>query len=223
MNNSKSSSMHDEVAKVDFKKQFKELYNPPTKEAAIVQVPDMQFLMVDGAGDPNTAQEYQDAIEALYSVAYGLKFQIKKEQALDYAVMPLEGLWWTPDMRTFNIDNKENWLWTMMIMQPEAVTVELFEHIIEQVQKKKNLPILSRMRLQRLHEGMAAQIMHLGPFSAEGSTVTRLHAFIQEQGYVFDGIEQKHHEIYLSDPRRAAPEKMKTVIRQPVVPSPTKQ
>ncbi len=206
------------ITKVDLKKQFKHLYNPAAKEAVIVQVPAMQFLMIDGAGNPNTAQEYKDAIEALYGVAYTLKFLIKKEQAIDYPVMALEGLWWTPDMRTFSIDSKENWLWTMMIMQPEEVTAELFARALEQVKKKKDSPALAKMRLEHFHEGIAVQIMHLGPFSAEGPTIAKLHAFIQEQGYEFDGIEQKHHEIYLSDPRRAAPDKMRTVIRQPVKP-----
>ena len=187
----------------------------------MVDVPDMQFLMVDGTGNPNTSQAYREAIEALYGVAYTLKFQIKKEQAIDYPIMPLEGLWWTEDMQTFSTDNKENWQWTMMIMQPDQVNAKLFEQAREQVKRKKDSSALANTRLQRFHEGAAAQIMHVGPFSAEGPTIARLHAFIREQGYGFDGIEQKHHEIYLSDPRRAAPDKMKTVIRQPVTRFPT--
>jgi hypothetical protein len=149
-------------------------------------------------------------------MTHALKFQIKKEQAIDYPVMPLEGLWWTEDMRTFSTDNKENWQWTMMIMQPEQVTAQLFEQAREKIKRKKDSAALANMRLQQFHEGTAAQIMHIGPFSAERPTVARLHAFIREHGYRFDGKEQKHHEIYLSDPRRAAPDKMKTVIRQPV-------
>ncbi len=171
---------------------------------------------------PAPPQRYL-TVEALYSVAYPLKFLLKKELAIDYPVMPLEGLWWTQDMHTFSLDNKENWFWTMMIMQPEEVTGELFEQTLEQVRKKKASPALAKIRLQRFHEGLAAQIMHLGPFSAEGPTIAKLHAFIHDQGYEFDGIEQKHHEIYLSDPRRAVPAKMRTVIRQPVLPSPTRQ
>jgi hypothetical protein len=212
-----SGSAQRAVTKVDLRKQLKHLYNPSAKEAVMVDVPDMQFLMVDGTGNPNTSQAYQEAVEALYGVAYTLKFMIKKEQAIDYPVMALEGLWWAEDMQTFSTDNKENWQWTMMIMQPDQVTAKLFEQAREQVKRKKDSPALANMRLQTFHEGDAAQIMHLGPYSAEGPTIASLHAFIREQRYRFDGREQKHHEIYLSDPRRTAPDKMKTVIRQPVI------
>ena len=204
------------MTKIDFKKELKQLYNPSAKEAAIVDVPPMNYLMVDGTGDPNTAQEYQEAIEALYAIAYALKFAIKKERAIDYGVMPLEGLWWTDDMARFSMENKDIWKWTAMIMQPEYVTTELVEPALEQVAKKKKLPALSKMRFESLHEGLSAQIMHIGPFSAEGPTVEKLHSFIKENGYEFDGLIEKHHEIYLSDVRRVAPEKMKTVLRQPM-------
>jgi hypothetical protein len=214
MNKSVSTSAQRAGAKVDFKKQLRHLYNPSAKNVVVVDVPDMQFLMVDGIGNPNTSQEYQGAVEALYAMAYALKFLLKKEQGVDYVVMPLEGLWWVPDMREFSIEHKETWLWTMMIAQPEEVTAVLFERACVQMQRKKPSPALAKLRLEPFHEGLAAQIMHLGPFAAEGSTIARLHAFIREQGYAFDGIQQKHHEIYLSDPRRAAPEKMRTVIRQ---------
>ena len=134
------------VTQLDLRKQFKSLYNPSAKEVTIVDVPAMQFLMVDGTGNPNTAQEYK--IEALYGVAFTLKFLIKKEKAVDYPVMALEGLWWTPDMREFSIDNKDNWLWTMMMMQPEVVTKERFEQVLEQMEKKKPSPALAKMRLE---------------------------------------------------------------------------
>jgi hypothetical protein len=202
--------------KVDQKKQFANLYSPSAKEVVVVMVPAMHFLMIDGAGNPNTSQDYQQAVEALYGVAYALKFLLKKEQEIDYAVMPLEGLWWASDMREFSVEHKEGWLWTMMIAQPEEVNAALFERAREQVQRKKPSPALAKLRLEEFHEGLAAQIMHLGPYAAEGPTIARLHAFIREQGCTFDGIRQKHHEIYLSDPRRAAPEKMRTVIRQPM-------
>ena len=210
-----SDTAQKAVTKLDLRQQLKYLYNPSPKEAAMVTVPDMQFLMIDGTGNPNTSPAYQEAVEALYGVAYTLKFQVKREQAIDYPVMPLEGLWWAEDMQAFSIDNKDDWQWTMMIMQPEQVTAQLFEQAREQVRRKKDSPALANMRLQLFHEGTAAQIMHIGPFSTEGPTIARLHAFIRGQGYRFDGKEQKHHEIYLSDPRRAAPDKMKTVIRQP--------
>jgi len=204
------------MAKTDLKKELADLYNPSAKDVGWVDVPPLQFLMIDGAGDPNSAQEYQEAVAALYSVAYGLKFLLKQEHRLDYTVMPLEGLWWVPDMRGFSVERKGDWLWTMLIMQPPEVTTALFEQAFEQVQRQKNPPALAKLRLERFAEGRAAQIMHRGPYSAEGPTVARLHAAIAAQGGTFDGLQQKHHEIYLSDPRRSAPEKMKTVIRQPI-------
>jgi len=204
------------MRKIDFKKELKHLYKPP-KEVALVDVPEMNFLMIDGVGDPNTAQAYKDVIEALYAVSYALKFMIKKgKTAIDYIVMPLEGLWWTDDMTKFTTENKDIWRWTSMIMQPEYVTKNLFNKALKQVKKKKNPPALSKIRFESLHEGLSAQIMHIGPYSAEGPTIEKLHRFIKEKGYTFEGLRQKHHEIYLSDPRKATPEKMKTIIRQPV-------
>jgi hypothetical protein len=202
------------MPKTDFKKELKHLYNPSKKDFSVVDVPPMQFLMIDGHGDPNTAQEYQDAVEALYAVAYKLKFMSKKEQGMDYVVPPLEGLWWAEDMETFNIKrDKSAWDWTMMIMQPEWITQELLAEAVEQV-GKKNLPALPKIRLEPYHEGLAVQIMHIGSFDDEGPTLARLHnEFLPENGYAEAG---KHHEIYLSDPRKVAPEKLKTVLRQPV-------
>jgi hypothetical protein len=202
------------MTKVDFKKQLKHLYQPSPKEFVVVDVPPMQFLMIDGHGDPNTAQEYQDALEALYAVAYTQKFASKKVLEMDYVVPPPEGLWWAEDMDVFTASSdKGTWDWTMMIMQPEWVTQEMFEEAVAQVEKKKNPPALPRLRLEMYDEGLAVQIMHIGPYDAEGPTIARMHAFIAENGYEPAG---KHHEIYLSDPRRTAPEKMKTVLRQPI-------
>ena len=151
------------MAKVDFKKELNHLYNPSAKVVAIVDVLEMNFLMIDGVGNPNTAPEYQEAVEALYSIAYTLKFTIKKgEMALDYGVMPLEGLWWASDMTQFSVDNKEIWKWTAMIMQPEDVTQALLSQALKQVGKKKNPTALSKVRLERYHEGLSAQIMHIG-------------------------------------------------------------
>ncbi len=202
------------MPKIDFKKELKHLYKPSAKEVVLVDTPPMNFLMIDGRGDPNTAQEYRDAIEALYAVSYALKFMIKRGEAgIDYAVMPLEGLWWTDDMSQFSTDNKDIWEWTAMIMQPEYVTGDLVDAALQEVERKKNPPALSKIRFETLHEGLAVQIMHIGPWSAEEPSIERLHAFAKENGYELRG---KHHEIYLSDPRRTAPERMKTVIRQPV-------
>ncbi len=202
-----------ELTKIDLRKELKQLYNPPVKELALVEVPDLAFLMIAGSGDPNTSQAYRDAVETLYNVAYTLKFLIKKEMSIDYPVMPLEGLWWTENMLDFRVDNKDMWQWTSMIMQPTCVTDELVERVRIELKQKKDLRALSMLRFEHFHEGLSAQIMHIGPYAAEGPTIEKLHTFFKERGYTFNG---KHHEIYLSDPRRSAPEKLKTVLRQPV-------
>jgi hypothetical protein len=201
--------------KIDFKKEWKHLYQPSAKEFVVVDVPPMNFLMIDGHGDPNTAQEYKDAVEALYAVAFRIKFISKNEVGRDYVVPPLEGLWWAEDMETFTTGrDKSAWDWTMMIMQPEWVTPEMFEEALKQVEKKKNPPALSKLRLERYHEGLSAQILHIGSYDDEGPTLDRMHhEFIPENGYEMAG---KHHEIYLSDPSKVAPEKLKTVLRQPI-------
>lgn len=201
------------MSKIDPKKELKHLYRPSAKKNVVVDVPPMNFLMVDGHGDPNTAQEYQDAVEALYAVAYALKFMSKKEKGMDFVVPPLEGLWWVDHMEEFTTEDKSAWKWTAMIMQPESVTPEMFEGALEQVGKKKNPPALSKIRFERFHEGLSVQIMYFGPYSEEGPTIEKMHDFIEKNGYEPRG---KHHEIYLSDPRRTAPEKLKTVLRQPV-------
>jgi len=201
------------MSKIDFKKELKHLYRPSAKKFEVVDVPPMNFLMIDGHGDPNTAQEYQDAVEALYAVAYKLKFTSKKELGKDYVVPPLEGLWWAEDMETFTTArDKSAWDWTMMIMQPEWITQEMVEEAVKQVEKK-GLPALSKLYLETYHEGLTMQILHIGSYDDEGPTIARMHAFIGENGYELAG---KHHEIYLSDPRKVAPERLKTVLRQPV-------
>ncbi|MBC8332392.1 MAG: GyrI-like domain-containing protein [Anaerolineae bacterium] len=199
------------MIKVDFKKELKHLYNPP-KKFDIVDVPEMQFLMVDGHGDPNTAQAYKDAIETLYAVAYTLKFSSKNGLEKDYVVPPLEGLWWTENMETF-AEDKSQWDWTAMIMTPTWITQELFEDAVAQVRAGKNPAALDLLRLATYTEGQSAQIMYLGAYADEGPTIAAMHEFIKAQGYMLRG---KHHEIYISDPRRTAPEKLKTVIRQPI-------
>ena len=153
------------MKKIDYKKELKHLYKPSPKTVEIVDVPEMNFLMIDGQGDPNTSKEYSDAIEALYAVSYALKFLIKKgELQVDYGVMPLEGLWWVDDMSQFSIDDKSNWKWTAMIMQPEHVTQDLFAAAFEQVEKKKNPVALSKIRFQSFSEGKTAQTMCNEPF-----------------------------------------------------------
>ena len=202
------------MVKIDFKKELKHLYRSSAKEVALVDVPEMSFLMIDGRGDPNTAQEYQEAVEALYAVSYALKFMVKNsEAAIDYVVMPLEGLWWTEDMTKFSSDDKDIWKWTAMIMQPEYVTRAFVDEALREVEEKKNPPALSKTRFESYDEGLAVQIMHIGPYSEEAPTIEKLHTFAREKGHQLRG---KHHEIYLSDPRRTAPDRLKTVIRQPV-------
>jgi hypothetical protein len=200
------------ATKVDFKRELRDLYLPG-REPSMVDVPEMGFLMVDGQGDPNTVDSYREAIETLYGVAYTIKFAVKRmPSGVDFAVMPLESLWWSADPGAFAADKSE-WEWTAMIMQPELVTREIVEEACERVAAKKSLPALDLLRYERFEEGLAAQVMYLGPYSEEGPTIAALHQFIAGEGFAAAG---KHHEIYLGDPRRTAPEKLKTVIRQPV-------
>jgi hypothetical protein len=202
------------MSKVDFKKALKDLYLPPEKFMT-VDVSEMQFLMVDGHGDPNVAQEYQDALQALYALAYKIKFISKQQLGHDYVVPPLEGLWWAEDMEAFtSARDKSQWDWTMMIMTPEWITEEIFYDACEKARKGKNPIALDMVRLERYHEGLSVQILHVGSYDQEGPTLIKLHQeFLPENGFVENG---KHHEIYLGDPRRVAPEKLKTVLRQPV-------
>ena len=202
------------MKKIDFKSQLKHLYQPSAKDVVEVEVPKMNYLMIDGEGDPNTSTAYQAAVEALFTLSYSIKFMAKKGTlAIDYGVMPLEGLWWADDMTSFSVDDKSNWKWTMMIMQPDFITHELVDKAIEDVRRKKKLTALGEVRFAPLIEGTCAQIMHIGPFTAEGPTIERLHKFIADAGRKLIG---KHHEIYLSDIRKADQEKWKTVIRQPM-------
>lgn len=201
--------------KVDFKKTLKHLYNPPKKDFVIVEVPRMNFLMVDGQGDPNTSVAYQEALETLYAVAYAVKFSSKQELERDYTVPPLEGLWWAEDMQTFTMtDVKDEWLWTMMIMQPEWIEEGIIDAARTHAASKKDLPALEALRFETYDEGLSVQIMHIGSYDDEAPTIERLHKqFLPANNLTENG---KHHEIYLSDPRRVATEKLKTILRQPV-------
>lgn len=201
------------MEKIDFKKKLKHLYRPSPKKPVVIDVPEMNFLMVDGKGYPGTSKEYTEAIEVLYGVSYPLKFALKKGGVLDYVVMPLESLWWIEGKEEFDPEAKDDWRWTSMIMQPDEVTLDFLSDTIEVVREKKDLAALSKLRLESYYEGLSVQIMHIGPYSEEAPTIERLHNFAEEQGFKLRG---KHHEIYLGDPRRTAPEKLKTVIRQPV-------
>lgn len=198
--------------KIDLKSELKPLYKPSAKTVVEVDVPAFNFLMIDGEGNPNTTEKYKEAVEALYCAAYTTKFALKRENALDYVVMPLEGLWWADDLTSFDRDDKDNWKWTMMIMQPPEATKQLVQAAITRAQDRKGLPGLRNIRFEPFKEGRCAQIMHVGPFAAEGPTIQRVHDYISRHS----ALRGKHHEIYLSDIRRAAPEKWKTIIRQPM-------
>jgi hypothetical protein len=202
------------VEKRDLKKELPHLYRPSPREAMEVDVPSMSFLKVDGTGDPNGSQEYAEALEALFGLSYSLKFAVKKGPlAVDYGVLPLEGLWWADDMASFSDADRSAWKWTMMIRQPDLVTREMVVEAAAEVRRKKDPAALSRVRFETFAEGRAAQIMHIGPFADEGPAIERVHEFIERAGCRRSG---KHHEIYLSDIRRADPAKWKTVIRQPM-------
>lgn len=200
--------------KLDLRKQLGALYAPGWREPELVEVPKLRFLMIDGEGDPNTAPAYRAAIEALYSVSYTLKFLVKGRGGPDYGVMPLEGLWWADDMTSFGSAHrdKSSWKWTAMIAQPDAVTAELFEEARRSVRERKGLAAVDALRLETFDEGPAMQILYTGPYSGEGPTIESVHRAIAARGGRLTG---KHHEIYLNVPGRTAPERLRTIIRQP--------
>ncbi len=200
------------MAKIDYKKELKHLYKASGKNVSEVDVPGMNYLMMDGAGDPNGSESFQMAVNALFNMSFTMKFAIKKQEGVDYTVMPLEGLWWIPGLEEFQIDRKDNWKWTLMIMQPPPVDISWVEKTVTELKRKKDLPALDQLRFEAFREGKAAQILHVGLYSEEKPTIDKLHRFIHESGFSLHG---KHHEIYLSDTRRAAPENWKTIIRQP--------
>ncbi len=208
--------------KTDFKKTDPELYKGKAGRFDVIDVPALPFLMIDGKGNPNTASEYVDAVSALYPLAYNIKFHSKIKLEKDYVVPPLEGLWWADDMSAFCNDDKDQWQWTMMIRQPDWITADIVEQMKQQVLakdvKKKdselNPDALASIRFETYHEGLSVQVLHIGPYSDEGPILKQLHEqFVPDNGYTMTG---KHHEIYLSDPRKTSPEKLKTILRQPV-------
>jgi hypothetical protein len=197
---------------IDMKKTLKPFYTASASQPVIVDVPAASCLMVDGKGDPNSAT-FQEAVGTLYSVAYTMKFAFKKEKAIDYPVMALEGLWDAEDITDFARQRRDNWTWTLLLVLPDIVTKKDVTETVAAVKKKAKFPRFPEVRFEKFSEGRAAQIMHVGPYSAETETIQRLHRFVEEQGLRLRG---RHHEIYLGDPRRSAPEKLKTIIRHPV-------
>ena len=201
------------MPKIDLKKDLKHLYHASAREVVQVDVPALRFLMIDGAGDPNTSPLYAQAVEALFSVSYTAKFIVKKgPSGIDYAVMPLEGLWWSDDLSSFVANDRSKWQWTMMIHQPPYADDAVLADAIAEVRRKKGLAAVDALRLESLAEGLCAQTLHVGPFTEEGPTIRRVHDFIESRA----SLTGKHHEIYLSDIRRADASRWKTIIRQPM-------
>lgn len=200
--------------KTDFKKTL-DSYQASRHAFRVIDVPQLQYIMIDGHGDPNTAQEYADAIAALYPVAYKLKFASKQELGKDYVVMPLEALWWASDMDFFTISrDKSSWDWTAMIMTPDWIAHEMFDAAVAKVASGNCPASLDKIRLETLEEGRCVQTLHVGPYDAEAETLHQLHhEFIPNAGLRMTG---KHHEIYFSDARRVEPSKLRTILRQPV-------
>lgn len=213
--------------KLDYKKEYKDLYMPKAKPS-IIDVPPMNFIMIDGTGDPNAeGGEYKQAVELLYGLSYSIKMSKMGTNKIDgyfeYVVPPLEGLWWLSDSSHFDFSIKEKFCWTAMIRQPEFVTKEVFKWACSEIAKKKPDLDTSKARLQVFKEGLCVQMMHIGPFDDEPRTIEKIGAFIEENNYKDaisdiqpDGMIRRHHEIYLSDPRKIELSKMKTVIRHPV-------
>jgi hypothetical protein len=206
------------LEKIDLKKELKHLYAPSARKVTIVDVPRFNFVMLDGAiapGDtPETSQEFQDAFGALYGASFTLKFmsKLRETNPIDYTVMALEGLWWT-DTGEFNFQTVEEWKWTLMMMQPDHITQDMFQEAARQLKEKRNNPAIDRLRFESFQEGLCVQIMHIGPYSEEPRTIEKMKVFARANGYALCG---KHHEIYIGDPRRAKPDRLKTVLRHPI-------
>ncbi len=199
------------VTKLDLRKTLKSLYSPRAGEVELVTIPAMKYIMVDGSGAPES-ESFQQAIGVLYNLAYTMKFRSKKLLKKDYNVMALEGLWWI-EGKEFDMAKRDDWVWRLMIVQPDFVTSKMFSEAREEIKRKKNPPGLEKAYLESFEEGPCVQIMHVGPYSAEPESIAKMDAYAKERGYRMVG---KHHEIYLGDPRRAAPSKLKTIIRHPI-------
>ena len=185
-----------------------------TTTPRLVRVPQLRFLCLDGHGDPNMSPEFASAVQALYAVSYGAKSAIKTSGGPSHRMSPLEGLFWSEDPAAFTKGNKADWSWRILIRQPDQLDPELARRVIEDVGRKRQEPPVRDVRLVAWEEGPAAQVLHAGPYDAEAPSIARLHEYLAQQGLTFDGRRHKHHEIYLGDPRRAAPEKLRTIIRQ---------
>ena len=211
------------MKKLELKKELKHLYAPSAKKIQIVKVPKLQFVMIDGRIEkgkaPGNSPAFAEATQALYSISYTLKFMFKKRESdpIDYPVMPLEGLWGLQDA-SLDVGKKDNWTFTLMILQPDIITKKVFADGLESIRKKKgDAPVLSKVRLENFEEGTCVQVMHIGPYATEPATIEKMRVFALENGYQDNvGPNGMHHEIYIGDPRKAAPEKLKTVLRHPL-------
>ena len=203
----------DSIQKIDFKKEYKALYNPP-KKPTILDVPSFNYLKIDGQGNPNNSEQFSEKTQLLYALSYAIRFAVKKSMHIAYTVMPLEGLWWAQDMATFLTRDKEAWDWTLMIMQPEFVTAEMVEEGKAEVIRKKKLERVSEVRFEVYKPGKVVSMLHIGSYDDEAPNIQWMHNYAHEEGYELHGL---HQEIYLSDPRKVVPEKMKTVLRQPIM------
>lgn len=207
------------MIKLDLRKELKHLYTPTAKLVTIVDVPRFNFAMIDGQIEPgrgpSTSEAFQQAMMSLYGISFTLKFmsKLRKSDPIDYPVMALEGLWWTETGKV-DFTRKDTWKWTVMMLQPDHITQEMYQEALSQLRKKRgDNPALARMRLEPFQEGLCMQIMHIGPYDTEPATIEKMNDFARENGYRLRG---KHHEIYLGDPRRAKPDKLKTVLRHPI-------
>ncbi|MCK0117896.1 GyrI-like domain-containing protein, partial [Isoptericola sp. S6320L] len=203
------------MASIDLKKSYPD-YRATTTPSRVT-VPPRPYLLADGEGDPNTAGLYRACVESLYPLAYAVRAAVKEATGDAYTVMPLEGLWWADDMSRFSVEAKDDWRWTLMICLPDAVASVDVPDVLARTTARKTLPAGDRVRYEHFGDGDTAQVLHVGPYAAEAPTVAGLHEFVAAEGLVLAGT---HHEIYLSDPRRVAPERMRTIIRQPVQPPP---
>ena len=197
-------------AKLELRKTMKEFYNPPAGEVVLVKLPPLKYIMVDGEGEPG-GESFQQAMGAIYNIAYTMKFRSKRLLKKDYDMMAPEGLWWMKGK--IDMNKRDKWLWTLMILVPDFVTPKMFSDSVAEVRSKKNPPGLERARLDTLDEGTSLQTMHVGPYATESESIAKMDAYAKEHGYK---MVEKHHEIYLGDPRRAAPSKLRTVLRHPV-------
>jgi hypothetical protein len=201
------------TTKIDHKRELKLYYGVTQKQPHILEVPAMNYLMIDGQGDPNTAQSYIDAVSTLYTLSYAIRFAVKDARNIAYSVMPLEGLWYADDFSVYTANARAAWQWTSMILQPELVTQDLVAAQVENVRTKKQPAAIDKVRFETIDEGLVVQRLYFGAYRDEGPFIQEMHAYAEDQGYHLHG---KHHEIYLNDPRKVAPEKLKTILRQPI-------